>query len=40
MAHSFQAKIAAYGYHVYKILAWSNAKQVDFVTVEIEIVPC
>ena len=24
-AHSFQAKIAAHGYRVYKNLAWSNA---------------
>ena len=36
MAYSFQAKIAARGYHVYKNLAWSNAKQRDFVTVEIK----
>ena len=38
MAFSFQAKIAARGYHVYKNLAWStysNAKQEDFITVEI-----
>ena len=37
MAFSFQAKIAARGYHVYKNLAWStysNAKQEDFITVE------
>ena len=31
-----QAKIAARGYHVYTNLAWSNAKQGDSVTVEIE----
>ena len=37
MAYSFQAKIAARGYHVYKTLVWSNAKQEDFVPVEIEI---
>ena len=36
MAYSFQAKIAACGYHVYKNVTWSNAKQGDFVTVEIE----
>ena len=36
MAYSFQAKIAARGYHVYKNLAWNNAKQGDFLTVEIE----
>ena len=36
MAYSFQAKIAARGYHVYKSLTWSNAKQGDFVTVENE----
>ena len=36
MAYSFQTKIAAHGYHVYKILVWSNAKQCDFVTVEIK----
>ena len=36
MTYSSQAKIAACGYHVYKNLAWSNAKQRDFVTVEIE----
>ena len=36
MAYSSQAKIVACGYHVYKNLAWSNAKQRDFVTVEIE----
>ena len=36
MAYSFQEKIAARGYHVYKNLAWSNAKLEDFVTVEIE----
>ena len=36
MAYSFQAKIAARGYHVYKNMAWSNAKQGYFVTVEIE----
>ena len=36
MAYSFQAKIAVRGYHVYKKLTWSNAKQGDFVTVEIE----
>ena len=36
MADSFQAKIADRRYHVYKNLAWSNAKQGDFVTVEIE----
>ena len=38
MAFSFQAKIAARGYHVYKNLAWStysNAKQGVFITVEI-----
>ena len=36
MAYSFQAKSAARGYHVYKNLAWSNPKQGDFVTVQIE----
>ena len=36
MVYTFQAKIAARGYHVYKNLAWSNAKQGDFVTVEIQ----
>ena len=36
MAYSFQTKIAAHGYHVFKILVWSNAKQCDFVTVEIK----
>ena len=36
MSYSFQAKIAVHGYHVYKNLAWSNAKQGDFVTVGIE----
>ena len=36
MAYSFQAKIAARGYHVYKNLAWSNAKQRDFAIEEIE----
>ena len=36
MAYSFQAKIAAREYHVYKNLASSNANQGDFVTVEIE----
>ena len=36
MAYSFQAKIAACRNHVYKNLAWSNAKQVDFIIVEIE----
>ena len=36
MAYSFQAKIAACGCLVYKNLACSNAKQGDFVTVEIE----
>ena len=36
MAYGFQAKIAAREYHVYKNLAWSNAKQGDFVTVEIK----
>ena len=36
MAYSFQVQIAARGYHVDKNLAWSNAKQGDFVTVEIE----
>ena len=36
MAYSFQAKIAAHGYQVYKNLAWSNAKQGDLFTVEIE----
>ena len=36
MVYSFQAKIAACGYHVYKNLAWSNVKQGDFVTEEIE----
>ena len=36
MVYSFQAKIGARGYHVYKNLAQSNAKQGDFVTVEIE----
>ena len=34
--YSFQAKIAGLGYHLYKNLAWSNAKQGDFVTVEIK----
>ena len=36
MVYIFQAKIAARGYHVYKNLAWNNAKQGNFVTVEIE----
>ena len=36
MAHSFQAKITPRFDDIYKNLAWSNAKQVDFVTVEIE----
>ena len=36
MTYSFQAKISARGYHVCKQLAWSNAEQGDFVTVEIE----
>ena len=36
MAYSFQAKIVARGYDVYKNLAWSNAEQGDFGTVEIE----
>ena len=36
MACSFLAKIAACRYHVYKNMGWSNAKQGDFVTVEIE----
>ena len=36
MACRFQAKIAARGYYVCKNLAWGNAKQGDFVTVEIE----
>ena len=35
-AYSFQAKITARGYYVYKRLVRSNAKQGDFVTVEIE----
>ena len=37
MAYNFQAKIADRRYHVYKNLALSNAKQGEFVTVEIEI---
>ena len=36
MVYIFQAKIAARGYHVYKNFAWNNAKQGNFVTVEIE----
>ena len=36
MACSFQAKIVALGHHVYKNLSCSNAKQGDFVTVEIK----
>ena len=36
MAYSFQAKIAAGGYHVYKNLAWSNSKHGDLVALEIE----
>ena len=36
MTYSFQAKISARGYHVCNQLAWSNAEQGDFVTVEIE----
>lgn len=36
MAYSFQAKIASRGYHVYKSLTWSDVKQGDLVTVEIE----
>ena len=36
MAYSFQANIAACGYHVYKSLEWSNTKQGDFGTLEIE----
>ena len=36
MVYIFLVKIAARGYHVYKNLAWNNAKQGDFVTVEIE----
>ena len=36
MTYSFQARISARGYHVCKQLAWSNAEQGDFVTVEIE----
>ena len=34
MAYNFQANIASRGYHVYKNLARSNAKQGDFVTAE------
>ena len=34
MAYSFQAKIGARGYHVYKNLPWSHAKKGDFVTGE------
>ena len=36
MGYSFQAKIETRGYHIYKNLAQSDAKQGDFVTVEIE----
>ena len=36
MAYSFEAKIAPCGYNVHKNLACSNAKQKDFVTVEIQ----
>ena len=36
MAYSFQAKIAARVYHVYKHLTWSNAKQGDFITLKIQ----
>ena len=36
MGYSFQAKIPARGYYIYKNLAWNNAKQGYFVTVEIE----
>ena len=36
MMYSFQAKIGARGFHVYKNLAWSNAKQGYFGAVEIE----
>ena len=36
MAYSFQTKIVAHRYHIYKNLAWSNDKEGDFVTLEIE----
>ena len=36
MAYSFQAQVAARGYHVYRNLTWCNVKQGDLVTVEIE----
>ena len=36
MAYSSQAKVASRGYHVYKSLTWSDVKQGDLVTVEIE----
>ena len=35
MAQSFQAKITGRRYHIDKNLAWSNAKQGDFITIEI-----
>ena len=36
MVYSFQATVAAQGYHVYKNTAWDQAKVGDKVLVEIE----
>ena len=36
MVYSFQATVAAWGYHVYKNTTWDQAKVVDKVLVEIE----
>ena len=34
--YSFKAKIASRGYHVFKEISWSNAKEGDEVKVELE----
>ena len=36
MAYSFKAQVAARGFHVYRSITWTDAKQGDSVSVEIE----
>ena len=36
MAYSFQAKVTARGYHVYKYTTWEDAKIGDKVLIELE----
>ena len=36
MAYSFKAKVAARGFHVYRNVTWTDVKQGDSVSVDIE----